>query len=313
MRISIPVSAFVAAIVGFGGTLAIIIAAANAVGATPQQTASMVTALCIAMAVETAILSWRTRMPIITAWSTPGAALVAASQGYSFNDAVGAFVVTGLMLVATGLFRPLTRLISRIPASVASAMLARHRGHLRGQRGQDDPGRSAADPAAHRRLLHHPPRSTRRCRSWSCSSAAASPPSHSAASVDCLPSNSPSLTLTRPTSRFAAIIGLALPLYLVTMASQNLSGLAVLRAAGYEPASGPLIAVTGLVSALTAPLRRADHQPCGHLGRHLHRSRHRIPTRRSAGRRDPSMRSPIWSSPFSAHRWWRSSPCCRRA
>ena len=83
MRISIPVSAFVAAIVGFGGTLALIIAAANAVGATQDQTASWVTAICLAMALETAWLSWRTKMPVITAWSTPGAALIAAARGFT--------------------------------------------------------------------------------------------------------------------------------------------------------------------------------------------------------------------------------------
>ena len=72
MRLSIPVSAFVAAIVGFGGTLAIIIAAADAVGATQIQTASWVTAICLAMAVESLWLSWRTKMPVISAcaWAT---------------------------------------------------------------------------------------------------------------------------------------------------------------------------------------------------------------------------------------------------
>src|SRR5919108_5660953 len=124
MRLSLPVSAFVAAIVGFGGTLALIIAAANAVDATQIQTASWVTAICLAQAVEAAWLSWRTKMPVISAWSTPGAALVAASTGFTMADAVGAFVLTALLMIATGLFRPLTKLISRIPASVASGMLA---------------------------------------------------------------------------------------------------------------------------------------------------------------------------------------------
>ncbi|RWO37562.1 MAG: benzoate transporter, partial [Mesorhizobium sp.] len=124
MRISIPVSAFVAAIVGFGGTLAIVIAAAKAVGATQVETASWVTAICLAMAIESLWLSWRTRMPVIAAWSTPGVALIAASSGFSINEAVGAFIVTGILLIATGLFRPLTKLIARIPASVASGMLA---------------------------------------------------------------------------------------------------------------------------------------------------------------------------------------------
>ena len=124
MRMSVPVSAFVAAIVGFGGTLALIIAAAATLGATHVQTASWVTAICLAMAFETAWLSWRTRMPVITAWSTPGAALIAASQGFTMGNAVAAFIVTAVLLIATGLFRPLTRLIARIPPSVASGMLA---------------------------------------------------------------------------------------------------------------------------------------------------------------------------------------------
>lgn len=253
MRISVPVSAFVAAIVGFGGTLAIIIAAANAVGATPQQTASMVTALCIAMAVETAILSWRTRMPIITAWSTPGAALVAASQGYSFNDAVGAFVVAGLMLVATGLFRPLTRLISRIPASVASAMLAGIVVTFVVNAVKTIP----ADPLLILPLIaaFFVIRLVNPALSVLVVLIGGGIAAFALGRVGELPTLELSiLTLTRPDFSLPAIIGLALPLYLVTMASQNLSGLAVLRAAGYEPASGPLIALTGLVSALTAPL-----------------------------------------------------------
>ncbi|TIV10483.1 MAG: benzoate transporter, partial [Mesorhizobium sp.] len=124
MRISIPISAFVAAIVGFGGTLALVIAAAKAVGATQIETASGVTAICLAMVVECLWLSWRTKMPVITAWSTPGLALIAASSGFTMPQAVGAFMVTGVLLVATGLFKPLTRLIAQIPASVASGMLA---------------------------------------------------------------------------------------------------------------------------------------------------------------------------------------------
>ena len=113
-----------AAVVGFGGTLALIIAAADAVGATEAETASWVTAICLAMAVETAFLSWRYRMPVVTAWSTPGAALVAASAGFTMNDAVGAFLITAILLVVTGLFRPVTALVARIPVAVSSGMLA---------------------------------------------------------------------------------------------------------------------------------------------------------------------------------------------
>jgi benzoate membrane transport protein len=252
MRLSIPVSAFVAAIVGFGGTLAIIIAAAAAVGATQIQTASWVTAICLAMAVETAWLSWRTKMPIITAWSTPGAALIAASAGFTMPEAVGAFLVTGILLVATGLIRPLMRLIAKIPGSVASGMLAGIVVVFAINAVKTVP----ADPWLILPLIA----AFFLVRLWS--------PSLSVLAVlvggglaavlsgrvgALPPPELSTLTLVAPHFTFASIVGLSLPLYLVTMASQNLSGLAVLRADGYEPAPGPLIGVTGLVSVLTAP------------------------------------------------------------
>jgi benzoate transporter len=252
MRLSIPSHALVAAIVGFSSTLALIIAAADAVGASQAQTASMVTALCIAMAVESLWLSWRTRMPVISAWSTPGAALVAASNGYTIEEAVGAFVLVGVLLVATGLFKPLTRLISRIPSSVASGMLA---GIVVGF-AISAAKAAIVDPALILPLiaaffvirLFNPALSVLAVLVGGGALAVA------LGRVGTLPALEMStLVLTVPSFSVSAVIGLALPLYLVTMASQNLSGLAVLKAAGYEPPAGPLIAVTGLVSLLTAP------------------------------------------------------------
>lgn len=252
MRLSIPVSAFVAAVVGFGGTLAIVIAAAAAVGATQAQTSSMVTALCLAMAVESLWLSWWTRMPVITAWSTPGAALVAASSGFTIEEAVGAFLIVGVLLVATGLFKPLTRLIARIPASVASGMLA----GIVVTFAINAAKASVADPALILPLvaaffvvrLFNPALSVLAVLVGGGVLAVL------LGRVGALPApEMSSLTLSAPAFSWTATFGLALPLYLVTMASQNLSGLAVLKAAGYEPPAGPLIAVTGLVSLLTAP------------------------------------------------------------
>ena len=252
MRASIPVSAFVAAIVGFGGTLALIIAAADAVGATRLETASWVTAICLAMAFETAWLSWRTRMPVITAWSTPGAALVAASTGFTMADAVGAFIVTALLLIATGLFRPLTRLISRIPASVASGMLAGIVVSFAMNAVKIIP----ADPWLILPLIGV--FLVIRLFNTALSVLAVLIGGGAAAfltgRVGGLPSPELStLALTWPSFSLAATVGLAVPLYLVTMASQNLSGLAVLKAAGYEPEAGPLIGVTGLFSLISAP------------------------------------------------------------
>ena len=252
MRISIPISAFVAAIVGFGGTLAIIIAAAEAVGATQIQTASWVTAICLAMAFETAWLSWRTKMPVISAWSTPGAALIAASTGFTIGEAVGAFLVTGVLLVLTGAIKPLTQLISRIPASVASAMLA---GLVvtfainAAKTVPSDPWLILPLIAAFFLIrLYNPALSVLVVLVGGGLAAFLT------GRVGGLPAPELStLTLIAPEFTATAIIGLAIPLYLVTMASQNLSGLAVLRAAGYHPEPGPLIGVTGLFSILSAP------------------------------------------------------------
>ena len=252
MRISIPISAFVAAIVGFGSTLAIIVAAADAVGATQIQTASWVTAICLAMAFETAWLSWRTKMPVISAWSTPGAALIAASSGFTINEAVGAFLVAGVLLVLTGLIKPLTQLISRIPASVASGMLAGIVVTFAINAAKAVP----SDPwlilpligAFFLVRLYNPALSVLVVLVGGGLAAFLT------GRVGALPVPELStLTLIAPEFTLTATIGLALPLYLVTMASQNLSGLAVLRAAGYNPEPGPLIGVTGLFSVLSAP------------------------------------------------------------
>ncbi|WP_205826806.1 benzoate/H(+) symporter BenE family transporter [Mesorhizobium zhangyense] len=252
MRLSIPVSAFVAAIVGFGGTLALIIAAADAVGASREQTASWVTAICLAMAFETAWLSWQTKMPVISAWSTPGAALIAASSGFNMNDAVGAFIVTAALLIITGLFKPLTRLIAKIPASVASGML----GGIVVTFAINAVKTVPVDPILILPLIaaffiirvFNPALSVLAVLVGGGAIAFLT------GRVGGLPTPELStLTLISPSFSPAVIVGLAIPLYLVTMASQNLSGLAVLRAAGYDPNPGPLISVTGLFSLLTAP------------------------------------------------------------
>lgn len=252
MRASIPVSAFVAAIVGFGGTLAVVVAAADAVGATQAQTASGVTAICLAMALETTWLSWRTKMPIISAWSTPGAALIAASGDFTMADAVGAFIVAALLLVATGLFRPLTKLVSRIPASVASGMLGGILVTFAINAAKTVPG----DPWLILPLiaaffvirLFNPALSVLAVLVGGGAAAFLT------GRIGGLPAPELStLTLIMPEFSVAATVGLAIPLYLVTMASQNLSGLAVLRAAGYHPDAGQLIGVTGLLSLVSAP------------------------------------------------------------
>ena len=122
--VSVATAALVATVAGVGGTLPIVLAAAQAVGATPEQASSWVSGLGIATALSALVLSLRYRMPIITAWSTPGAALIASTVGINFSAAVGAFVLSAVLILLTATVRPLGRLIVRIPASIASAMLA---------------------------------------------------------------------------------------------------------------------------------------------------------------------------------------------
>ncbi|MCB1452609.1 MAG: benzoate/H(+) symporter BenE family transporter, partial [Rhizobiaceae bacterium] len=251
-RLSIPAAALVAAIVGFGGTLALIIAAADALGASREQTASWVTAVCLALAVETAYLSWRTKMPVVTAWSTPGLALLAAAGGFTMNDAVGAFIMVAVLLIVTGTLRPLSRLVGRIPASLSSGMLA---GILVSfaigavKAAGSDP--LLVLPLA---VLFFAVRLFNPALSVLAVLVAGVGLAWALGRIDAFPEPELStLVFTEPSFTLAGFFGLALPIYLVTMASQNLAGIAVLRAAGYEPPSGLLVWFTGAISLLSAP------------------------------------------------------------
>ncbi|MBZ3693850.1 benzoate/H(+) symporter BenE family transporter [Phyllobacterium calauticae] len=252
MRSSVIASAVVAAIVGFGGTLALIIAAAQALGATQAQTASWVTALCLAMFIATGFLSWRYKMPIITAWSTPGLALIGASTGFTMQQGVGAFIVTAIAIIITGLVKPVSGLVSKIPASIASGMLAGVLFAFLIGAARTIP----VDPLFVLPLvllffvirLFNPAMAVLAVLFGGILFAFLS------GRVASVPDISLStLTLIMPVFDTRAIIGIALPLYLVTMASQNLPGFAVLRAAGYEPPTAAALQVTGLLSLLTAP------------------------------------------------------------
>lgn len=251
MRFSVVSSAFIAAIIGVGSTLALLIAAAKALGASESQTASWVTAICLAKVFETGYLSWHYKMPIVTAWSTAGLALIGASVGFTMAEGVGAFIVAGLLLVITGLFKPLTVLVARIPTGVSAGMLV----------GILLPFVIAAaktagiDPLFVLPLLalffvsrlFNPPLATIAVLFAGLGYAIARGDITSA----------PELTLSNlewiaPKFTLAGAIGIGFPLYLVTMASQNLPGIAVLRASGYNPPAGPLVTVTGLFSTLSA-------------------------------------------------------------
>lgn len=247
-------AAAVATVVGFGGTVALVVQAGQAFGATPVQIVSMVTALCLGIGLPGALLSWRLRMPVVLAWSTPGAALLAASTlGLGWGNAAGAFVVAGVLMALTGLLPALGRLAQRIPASIASAMLA-----------------GVLLPFVLRLFAVVPTETALAVgllavfivarRLWP---AWALPAVLGAAVVVLalrgqigLPPGTGlfgTLSPVMPVFDAKVAVSLGLPLFLVTLASQNLPGLVVLRAAGYEPPANRLILATGLASVAAAP------------------------------------------------------------
>ena len=245
-------AALVATVAGVGGTLPVVLAAAQAVGATPAEASSWVSGLGIATAASALFLSVRYRMPIITAWSTPGAALIASTSGVpGFRAAVGAFVATAVLILLTAAMRPLGRLIERIPPGIAAAMLAGILLRL---------VITMVDQVPHAPLLVLPlialflvARGLVPTLASLVVLAAGAALAWALGLVKPIPPlGFSTLTLETPTWDVATLVGLGLPLYLVTMASQNLPGFAVLRASGYQPPTSPVLGVTGAVSLATA-------------------------------------------------------------
>jgi hypothetical protein len=253
VSLSAVVAGFVAVLVGFTSSIAIIFAAAQAVGADTAQTASWIWALGLGTGLTSLGLSLWTRQPVLTAWSTPGAALIAASQGITLPEAVGAFIVcAGLILLVsvTGWFE---KLMDRIPMAIAAALLA---GVLT---------RFALDAtlAAHSQplLIVGMAVAFLAGRRWW--------PRYAvpgvllagvvlAAAQGLLHLGGVAWGLATPvwvTPQFSlhAMVGLGLPLFVVTMASQNLPGVAAQRAAGYSMAVSPTVGTTGLASLVLAP------------------------------------------------------------
>ena len=252
MRISLVSTALVASLVGYGSTIALVLSAAAAVGATPDQTASWVFAICIAKAVGSAALSLRFRVPVVLAWSTPGAALIAATSGVTMAEAVGAFLLSAALVVLSGLLRPLGRIVAAIPDGIAAGMLA---GVLLPFCLRLGPA-TAALPALVLPMLAVYLLVRLRLPGMAVLSALAV---GIALAFVTGTATAPALTLPWPAPVFVApafrtevLIGLGLPLYLVTMASQNLPGFATLRAHGYEPPVRQALVVTGGLSGAAA-------------------------------------------------------------
>jgi benzoate membrane transport protein len=259
MPLSVLSSAFIAVLVGFGGTVALVVRAIQAMGGSADQVGSAVTALCLGIALAGGALSLALRMPVVLAWSTPGAALVAAAAAGTagYPSAVGAFVVAAALGVLLGLVPALGRLAARIPPSIAAAMLAGVllpfcTGLFRG---------IASDAALACLLLAVFVLGRPRWPTYALPMALAAGialvlargqagwggaggPGGAAAGM---------LVFTAPVFEWRTALGLGVPLFLVTLVSQNLPGFVVLRGAGYRPPPRAVLLTTGAASLAAAP------------------------------------------------------------
>ena len=248
------IAGFVAVLVGFTSSAVIVFQAAQALQATPAEIASWMCALGLGMGLTSIALSLRFRVPVLTAWSTPGAAmLITSAAGVSMPEAIGAFLVSAALITISGFSGWFERMIGRVPISIASGMLA---GVLLRF------GLDAFIAMKTQFVLVFP----MFCAYLICRRLL---PRYAivvtlllgvgiAATQGLLYVDGLRLELARPvftTPEFSwrALIGIALPLYVVTMASQNIPGVAVIRASGYQVPISPLIGWTGAANLLLAP------------------------------------------------------------
>ncbi len=252
--LSAVAAGFVTVLVGFTSSAVIVFQGASALGAGPAEIASWMWALGLGMGITCIVLSLRYRVPVVTAWSTPGAAmLITVAAGVSLQDATGAFLLSAAMITVCGFSGLFERMISRIPVSIASGMLA---GVLL---------RFGLDAFVAmktqfvlafamfiayligRRLF--PRYAVIATLALGIAIAAGQGLLH----VDGIRLELAQPKWIAPGFSLSAMVGVALPLFVVTMASQNVPGVAVLRAFGYSVPISPVIGWTGIANLLLAP------------------------------------------------------------
>ncbi len=244
-----------ACFVGFASTFAVIVRGLTAVGASPAQAASGLLAVSVAMGLATIVMSLATREPISIAWTTPGAALLAGSSMVpgGFAGAVAAFIVCAGLILLAGQVRLLGRAVAAIPTPIANAMLAGVLLPL-----CLAPVRAvAATPAIGLAIVTAWLLVGKFNRLYAMPAAVLAAAIAIALTVDISgikPSALwPVAVFVTPHFSMQGVIGLALPLFIVTMASQNIPGLAVLNLNGYYPDTTRVFTVTGLFSIAAAP------------------------------------------------------------
>ncbi|MEX0307947.1 MAG: benzoate/H(+) symporter BenE family transporter [Ruegeria sp.] len=245
----------VVAIVGFFSSFPIVLQGLNAMGASAQEAASGLMSAAIAMGLAAIVLSLWYKLPISVAWSTPGVALLAvsAAPAEGFSGAIGAFLCAGALTVLAGLWKPLGRLAAAIPTTLAQAMLA----------GVLMPLCILPFKAA----VEIPWQALPVILTWFIAGrfnrlfavpaaviAAAIVVTLNAGGTTIVPERLVAAPVwTIPTFSISSAIGIGVPLFIVTMATQNIPGIAVMRSFGYAPVAGRLFSSVGGASLLSAP------------------------------------------------------------
>jgi benzoate membrane transport protein len=259
LSISATIAGFVAVLVGFTSSAAIVFAAAKALNATNAQTASWMWALGLGMGLTCIGLSLAYKQPILTAWSTPGAALIATgSAGISLPEATGAFLVCAGLIIFFGFSGWFERLMSKVPVALAAALLAgvlvkfvlQAFSSIKTQ-----PVLAIAMMVAYLLSKRWLPRYALPMALLVGLVLAF------ALGVVAYPEQQvleqafqmATPVWVMPEFSWQAVIGLGLPMFIVTMASQNIPGVSTLRACGYDAPASPLVGWTGIASAALAP------------------------------------------------------------
>lgn len=236
----------VASVAGTAASVSLVLAALTSLGASKTQTTSAIVVLLLMYGLLSIILSTKFKMPISIVWSTPGAALLIASGnlGLAFSDAAGAFIVTGVLLLLTGLWPALGKLVSSIPKPISSAMLAGVIFNF-----CIAPFQSAADfpwlviPGLIIWLVLY-----KYATIWATPVAMVVIFASTAFSLGIAVNPNeilPTFEFVLPTFDLTAIISIGIPLYLVTMASQNIPGIAIMKSFGFEVPFKPVMVSTG--------------------------------------------------------------------
>ncbi len=243
----------VATVTGLAASSSVVLAAYKALGATTEQATSGFVVMISLYGLLSIILSWKFKMPISVVWSTPGAALLVAAGGLglSFASASGAFIVTGLLFALTGLWPALGRLVGSIPRPIASAMLA----------GVIFPFCVAPFVSLKDYPLIIAPVLIVWLIFYKFAPLWASPVAVGllftlialTTKINVAPEHLlPTLQFVTPEFSWAAVIGIAIPLYLVTMASQNVPGIAIMKSYGYEVPFRPVLSTIGFTTVFGA-------------------------------------------------------------